>query len=360
MVPHSPLATRIRPVRPTPDRQGADTAGEREADTTRTEPHSTGFSPCSKSANASREVHWHGHGRRRTPPRRVTETLSGAPGVQGGPHQPVDRGPRCPRAPSTTGSGGPAPTRVRPSEHSRKRSPARTSSRRRSSSGWARRRSPASRQLDSSAERGPLRRAVVARQLLQPSRSPPVRAAVARPDHRSTACRAPAAPRRCCALRLDASDRAAERCRCSFTCCRRSQAASIVSSKLDRGREVRERIADHPARDLSVPVSAEPVGHGPEPDLRPFDERVLVDARAPGRRRWRAAERKRHGTGASTSVSSGGPRACRPGTESTATGAGPTIRPAGPRTALGGGRPFVIRQLGSTSEEPSVHHNPSG
>ena len=110
----------------------------------------------------------------------------GRPGVEGRLDQAVDRGrmSACRIHSSICASGT---MRVRPSEHSRNRSPARTSSRSKS-----RRK----RRLDSDGPRdgirhlppgGPIRLldAMVARQLLQPPRSPSIDPAVAGPEDRA-------------------------------------------------------------------------------------------------------------------------------------------------------------------------------
>ena len=120
------------------------------------------------------------------------------------------------------------------------------------------------------------------------------------------------------------------RSRWSLTCCRRCRAASIVPSKLGSGTEFRERVAHHPAGDLAVAMAAEPVGHGPDPDLRPLEERVLVDlARqsdvACGGRS--EADRRRRPRRASPAS-----RRYRPAPEPSASDTAPTCRPAAPRT----------------------------
>ena len=65
-------------------------------------------------------------------------------------------------------------------------------------------------------------------------------------------------------LRSPRSDRAAARTRWSLTSASRCRTASIVSSKLPTVHEIREGVADHPARVLAVAVSAEAVGDGPQ------------------------------------------------------------------------------------------------
>ena len=122
--------------------------------------------------------------------------------------------------------------------------------------------------------------------------------------------------------------------------------------------EIRERIADHVARDFAVAMAAEPVGDRPQPDLRPFDECVLVDlarqADVARGGRSEADRRRRSPSGisrvapVSTRAETGRQRYCAQVPSSNAT------------NVSGCGRPFAIRQLGSTADDPSVHHNTSG
>ena len=202
-----------------------------------------------------------------------------------------------------------------------------------------------------------LRQAVVPGQLLEPSLSQPVDAAVARPQDR--------APR---PAREQRHDRAAGAVGLVGTrgrahqmvvdldpgvrAYRRSSARSPAS-----GHEVGKRVADHAAGDFAVAVPAQPVGHHPDPDLRPLEnaswliERTRPDIGRRGRPEagWHADR----------------PPACRvvsgvpvvvTGTDTPAT-ALPRSRRAARRKRPAAGSPLTIRQLGSTTADPSVHHS---
>ena len=148
------------------------------------------------------------------------------------------------------------------------------------------------------------------------------------------------------------------RSRWSLTCCSRCRAASIVRSKRRIGHQVRERVAHHVAGDLAVAVAAQAVGHGPEADLRPLDERVLVDLAHPpdvGRGRRAEADRRRR---LSTRISSVAPVSTRAGTERQRYSAHAPSSSA--TNVLGCGRPFDDQAAGLDHRRPSVHHSTSG
>ena len=111
------------------------------------------------------------------------------------------------------------------------------------------------------------------------------------------------------------------------------------------------RLATSPSR-----VPAEPVGHDPEADLGAFEERVLIHlAHAPdvgrrGRAEAQGGSRDRQDAAATVE-----PRRRAPAPA--ATRAAATSRRASAPNMSGAGSPLTIRQLGSTIDDPSVHHN---
>ena len=108
-----------------------------------------------------------------------------------------------------------------------------------------------------------------------PSRQP-VHAAVARPQH--GAIRLPRARSTTTVLPLRS---ALGSCRLpneiALTPSSPCRTASITCANPAVGITSADRVAHHPARDFAVAVSADAVGHRPDADVRPLDERVLID-----------------------------------------------------------------------------------
>ena len=163
-------------------------------------------------------------------------------------------------------------TCVRPSEQSRNRSPGRTWSR--SSPAPAGACAPHGARDRRETPRG---RAVVTGHLFEPAGSPPVHPAVAGPQHGAPAAAHEEHHHRAAAAAADQANGPPSRHELVVDLlqplARRADRLVEAPHRL----EIRQRVAHHPAGDLTVAVAAEPVGHDPEPDLRQLEERILVD-----------------------------------------------------------------------------------